>query len=603
MAHDRELGVMAFTGYMKYQEELIRAEPRRAMMVSGNGSKPVPFHYLCPFRPENVQDYVDLLTRIAGWPGIREIHLNDEASLGFEDGRIGCYCDHCSETFEHIFGSPPPLMNDYGDPAWWDWVNHRMESWVNLHAVLRKRIKSVNPEVAVGIQHSPVNAGLGINPWKSGIDPGLESKNMDVMATDPYHHNHSGKFPFRPHGRILTEVTRVLLGSNPSGRTNVYTQAFAPPGTSIELGSQDGLLEGTVPHALGAETITPYAYELMKILPGFFNGLKLTRRFIPYFEATLPYSFATVIYPSQTEVFGHPGDDWGRTSLMPWAELMNRTGLPWRWLWDRHIEESPGRISGPIILPGVHCLTWRQIEVLEGIAAGGSGLLWCGTTPHGPWSRRGRCPPPSRVEEGPFRLELSGGDSLAKEIHEPVMLASRETGPGIPGRALGSLDGAVGLVLNEDSGKRAWISGRPVHSYVRPGDHGSVRTPTGGVDLLRNLLGWLSPTEPLFEIRPFPPPNDYGRLRPWDRRDLPTMEMFPLMGEDISLAIVLNYTHLPYRCDLVIRSPDGSGPRRIYDPWNGMDLDNRARIVGDEVILDLKSSAARDLYAVAVNWG
>ena len=54
LARERGLGVMAFTGYMKYQEELIRREPQRAMLISGRGSEPRPFHYLCPFRPEHL---------------------------------------------------------------------------------------------------------------------------------------------------------------------------------------------------------------------------------------------------------------------------------------------------------------------------------------------------------------------------------------------------------------------------------------------------------------------------------------------------------------------------------------------------------------------
>ena len=117
-----------------------------------------------------------------------------------------------------------------------------------------------------------------------------------------------------------------------------------------------------------------------------------------------------------------------------------------------------------------------------------------------------------------------------------------------------------------------------------------------------HLLRWLSPEEPLFELRPFPPPNEYGKLRPWDRRDQPTMELFPLTGRDISLAVVFNYMHLSYHCDLVLRPPGGGRPRRIIDVWVNKDLEPEARIEDDEVILPLRSSAGRDMYFVVIEW-
>jgi hypothetical protein len=80
------------------------------------------------------------------------------------------------------------------------------------------------------------------------------------------------------------------------------------------------------------------------------------------------------------------------------------------------------------------------------------------------------------------------------------------------------------------------------------------------------------------------------------------MELFPLTGENLSLAIVFNYTQLSYVCDLVIRSPDGGKPRRIFDLWTEKDLGPAAGIDEDGVTLNLRSSAERDLYAIAVEW-
>ena len=65
MCRARDLGVIAFTGYMKYQEALLNREPERTMILSGRGRvldlDGLPARWLCPFRPENKGLYLNLL--------------------------------------------------------------------------------------------------------------------------------------------------------------------------------------------------------------------------------------------------------------------------------------------------------------------------------------------------------------------------------------------------------------------------------------------------------------------------------------------------------------------------------------------------------------
>ena len=83
MCEDRDLGFIAFTGYIKYQEHLLAEEPHRLMYMVGDDGvldlDGLPVRYLCPFRPENKSHYLTLLMEICNWPAVREIHLNDEA--------------------------------------------------------------------------------------------------------------------------------------------------------------------------------------------------------------------------------------------------------------------------------------------------------------------------------------------------------------------------------------------------------------------------------------------------------------------------------------------------------------------------------------------
>ena len=328
LAEPRGLSVTAFVSYMKYQEPLICREPERAMVVC-DPVDPVdrPSRMICPFQPENKRRYVDLLNEVGRLPALREIHLNDEASLNVGNA-IGCYCDYCCQQFESLNGSPPPRCADWESPSWLSWLEYRMRSWIKVHGEFRQQIKRHRPEVAVGIKHSPTVAALTRNPWKDAICLGREAQVFDTLALNPYHFTHVHIADYRPHRRLLSESTRSLAGACLDCAVNVYPQGFMPPGVSTPLDRQDGLMAGIVPFALGADTTMPFDYMLMKIVPGYFEGFCETRRLQDEMQSRHPYAFATLLNPLQSEIYGHGGTDWGRSYLARVGELMYRSGLP-----------------------------------------------------------------------------------------------------------------------------------------------------------------------------------------------------------------------------------------------------------------------------------
>ena len=106
--------MVVFTGYQKYQEPVLRDHPERGMIcIGGSGvtrdsDSVVTSTWLCPFQPDNKTKYLSLLTKLIELNSLREIHLNDEAGLGFSNGSFGCYCSFCVSEYESEFGQPPP---------------------------------------------------------------------------------------------------------------------------------------------------------------------------------------------------------------------------------------------------------------------------------------------------------------------------------------------------------------------------------------------------------------------------------------------------------------------------------------------------------------
>ncbi len=372
------LGLKLFTGYMKYREEFLREHPERRMVclrVTGGSGPPVERNWRCPFQPENKADYVALLSKVVQLPPLREIHLNDEASIGFPDGSIGCYCDYCVSEFERKFGAPPPRKADWGSEVWWQWIQHRMEGWTEVHAYFRSEVKKQRPDVAVGIQlNASTVAAFAHNPWLVGIDLAHDAQAQDVLATNAYHHTQYPRWTYRPIRRILTEAVRTTGGAAVQRSMNIYPSAFFIPQTCLELNHQDGFFAGTVPFALGAETATFLSHEMMELLPpGFIDGFQQARALDPYFERTRPYSYATVVNPSQTEIYGYPERSWGREALTHWADVMYHVGLPWRWLFDRRLSDAADGLAGPVILPEAHCLKEEQRAILKEYVESGGG--------------------------------------------------------------------------------------------------------------------------------------------------------------------------------------------------------------------------------------
>ncbi len=61
-----------------------------------------------------------------------------------------------------------------------------------------------------------------------------------------------------------------------------------------------------------------------------------------------------------------------------------------------------------------------------------------------------------------------------------------------------------------------------------------------GEFLLMDALRWLAGDAPAACLHPCPPDNAYRDLRPWDRRDVPTMELLPMLDNEQALRTKIN---------------------------------------------------------------
>jgi len=163
---------------------------------------------------------------------------------------------------------------------------------------------------------------------------------------------------------------------------------------------------------------------------------------------------------------------------------------------------------------------------------------------------------------------------------------------------LATSDGDPVLMVREDGPRReAWLAGMPVVDCFGTLPGNPTVESTDNLKLVRNLLRWLAGRQPLAWLEPFPPLDDYSKLRPTDRRAVPTLEMLPMISENERslLAIVFPYTPVRAQTTLRIAAP----VQRATELWT--DVDWTPRLTSDDdgtksIALDIPGDC--DLLAV-----
>jgi hypothetical protein len=591
------LSIRAFTGYQKYNEPLLRQYPHRKMVCNtGNVSGEVykAKNWLCPFQPENKSFYVEFLTKILEIKTVTEIFLNDEAFIGacFSEDSIACYCDFCKNDFFSITGQYPPIKVNEDKVLWDKWIAYRLKSWNEVHKYFRNIIKEKRPDIRVGIQYSPIVVANKVNPYVLGIDLPEDARNLDIICTDPYHKNQTFMYSYKPCGRYLTESARMLKGATTDCELEIYPQAFCPPFQSHEVTYVDGILAGTIPFALGASAITPYNYQLMQVIPDFPEALKESMNLKSYFEKNDPYAYVSVINPQETHIQCYQDGDWAKNYLERWHGIMNQVGLPWEWVFDGCIEDKQKQWDTKvIILPETLILSKEQLQVIQELKQKGVGILWVGQSPFikaEKWNESSQIIFEATQNKLGFNFE-----------HTMVVMDFASFKPAISGDVIFKYkDKPIVIVNDTDGGREAWVSGIPVYNYVRPDFHGSVRTQTGGINLLKSLLKWLSITKPVACLDPWPPPNAYNNLRPWDRRDVPTMELFPMSSPNSVFCLLVNYIALAYKTNLIINIPENKTIKSFINVVTKENLIPKSNIVNGTITLPIYMDDRKHYLAV-----
>ena len=585
MAAERGMRVAILTGYMKYHEALLQDHPEwRMKLSSGEYSE-----WGCPFNEEYKRVYLNLLRDIASIEAVKEIYLNDEAYLGFDEASLGCYCDNCQELFKEKVGQYPPLKADWSSSLWREWISWRFEKWIEVHREMKKVVTETRSDIIVGFQSTPLVDLVNHNPWITGVDLAGMADVLDVLSCDAYHCSQRYLIPVPTY---LSELTRFFVAAGNKPCTIVVLGNPSP--VAPRMDEKDGYWMGILPVAVGARGTVTWTYERMAcntpVTEAFEESFKLDK----YLSQAAPLRYAAVVHGFQSEVWRH-----NQPSIEPWpgwnpvdtydaryfrrmCEVLRHTGVPYSHLWDKRLTLENLDGYRAVILPQISCLSRDQMETLQSYADGGGGVVAIGQ--YGLYDEKGE----NREDvdnlqtlgveigeallDGPFRIRPLEdhpifGDGAADL---PILENAIEIKSLCGGKSIATLvdmngeeTGLSGMVIMEKGGRRVYIPGEVKLLHRNPGEHWPRRSTSP--KLIANAVYWTAKGLPCLRIENFPPMTCLRRVATNDPRIIPTVELFPMVADGFYLAIIASYMGEEMTVKLAVDVRDGQTLTSVQD--------------------------------------
>lgn len=590
------LEVMAFTGFMKYEETWLRDHPDQQMVVSAaKGAADqdrLGINWGCPFNATFRQRYLDFLRRLGRIPNLAEVWVNDEAYLGFSERQVACYCPTCAAEWQRESGEAMPLPPFPDRDARTRFVSWRLRRWNEVHARMKEALNADHRVQAVFLSNPP--CCIGLNPWVSAVDLAAMTAVLDGVMTDPYYTFHLAHGPngFLPREVYLSEMCRYVRGvASEPARAEICVQGFSHPTFTRPLDERDGWWAGVVPAALGLDGVTAYTYLLQKASP-MQPAYEAAFRLDPFFARTRPLRFAAVVSSVETQCMhldaAQGPHAWQQSRMLPAADMLRDHALPHAYLDARRLARDDLGSWPVIVLPGVTCLGGAARERLREYVAGGGVLLALGETATRDESGRRRrdafmadlfgirAQVPGDTPQGfagapdaawfarlPWPDEVTaqymgGVNRPALSLNHAVTVETAGGGAEVLAEFHAeSGRGATPAILRRPFGRghALYAAGIPARTFVRPEFGRPALNWSGRV--LAWLLGELAGARLPLRAEGFPPRVPMQEVRPLDPRWMPTAEFLPCAGPDLYLAAIPSYFREPMQFRIAATPPAG----------------------------------------------
>jgi len=605
-AAEHEMGVVVFTGFMKYRQNYLRQRPDQIAVLSRDAEvtdqDQLPIRWGCPFNKGFQRSYFTSLEVMGRIPNVTEVWVNDEAHLGATADAIACYCANCRREWRETFGGemPKPPFSDLKEKH--RLIEWRFQRWNAVHARMKELLNRHHRVLAV-FQSSP-SPCWDINPWVSGIDFGSMIEGIDGLASDPYYTFHLpqvGGGIFNPIEVYLSETCRFVRGVTLDDEKvgEIVPQGFSHPTFSRPLEERDGWWAGVIPPALGINRIAPYTYLLQRASP-MQKAYEEAFRLDAYFERTAPLDFIAVVDSLETQCYDDATApegcrNWRLSRMMTLGMMARHHGLPYVYLPSAGLASRQLGRFPVVILPNVSCLSTDARAALKNYVHDGGLLVACGETATRDASGRpiegsfleevfgiNACVPENtssqfRATDGhvafddlPWPDEVTASDSwhgnpmpVLGFDHVARLTAAGAEVPAVLVDDDGVSQGEPAVTVNSfGSGHGVFMAGVPDIFFLRR--EGNYVLNFAQRVLSRLILSLAGDRLPI-KARGFPPRVPMQDVRPLDVRWRPTMEFMPCVGDDLYLVTIPSYFREPFTFNVEATLPTGKRCREVRE--------------------------------------
>ena len=628
-ARKYNLEVMCFTGFMKYERAWLKEHPEQRLVFCSEldtlDQDKVSIDWGCPFNPDFQNRYFKFLNTLSEASNLTEVWINDEAFLGLDENRLGCFCHVCRQDWKDEFGEEMPLFPFKHNREKSRFVQWRFRRWNIAHGKMKDALNRHGHDVRAVFLTAPLPC-IGLNTWVTGIDIRGMMKYIDGVMTDPYYTFHDVYDYTRSYPKeiYLSEYCRYLRGVAGNDKiVEMCVQGFSQATFTRPLDECDGWWSSVVPLALGVDNITAYTYTLQKISP-VQKSFEKAFRFDSYFAETAPLEFAAIVDSLETKTFHHDDcnvrglEQWQHSRMIPLADTLRHHGLPYTYISSTQLEDHEFFRFPVLVLPGVSCLSETAKENLKEYVKTGGVLVACGETAV-------RNEFGEEVEDS-FLKELFGiklfdvsdeGATFETDsdfpsffkipeldettsaymggVYRPVLGLSLTVSVEITGNAVSlarfqkNRSGKPALTEHSyGNGKAVFLAGIPERNFFSK--EYSMTVLNYASRILSNLIFKLAGDKlPLF-AKGFPPSVPIAELRPTDPRLLPTVEFMPCVGENLFIATAVSYFKEPMKFTVEAKIPGGKKCGKIKELVSGEKVNivrNEDNVMEIEVSFDV----------------
>ena len=629
-AEQHGLGVAIFTGFMKYQQAHLAKHPEQRLVLSSDvdveDQDSLAVRMGCPFNETFQRRYMKFLEALGKIPNVNEVWINDEATLGVNEGSLGCYCHVCQKDWEKTFGGsiPKPPFADAQEKI--NFVNWRFRRWNNVHGKMKQVLNQDRPVRAVWLT-SP-RPCWDVNPWISAIDFSGVVDAIDGLMTDPYYTFHLpnvGGGLFKPAEVYLTECSRFMHAyTNAEDKASgICAQGFSHPTFTRPMDKRDGWWAAVLPAALGVDDITAYTYLLQRTSP-MQKTYEQAFRLDPFFAQTRPAPLVAVVDSLETQAFdpravGTGPESWRMSRMLALGEVARHHGLSYTYLPSTSWTPQMLQRFPVVVLPNVTCLSGAAAAALQVYVEIGGVLIAAGET--ATRNELGQTATPAQLSQV-FGINMSTALNTACEFTPtqpahaafgnlpwPDKITGQISWGGDPRPALGlshvvpvedsdqaevlatfsdtagPVAGRPALTMRQfGAGTAVFLAGIPTRTYTRAETNQLVLNFAGRVisQLITALAGDRSP----LIARNFPPHVPLQEVRPLDSRWMPTMEFLPSIGENLYLATVPSYFREPFEFQIQAKLAQGKQCREVRELVSDQPVANPRQAANDDIEID-----------------